>query len=361
MSIYDSRNKTRALGARPEFYLIYLLFYFVPWLFQPPTTIDVVAIVVALVVFLPIYFAAFKDSSRGDVRYIIAIAMVGYLLSPFNGAFGVFHIYATVQATFARPERRAWVGMACLAVVFLCFSLITGQHWSIWVFPLIIGLLIGVGTMYGAEQEERQAVLVRSREHDTHMAALAERERIAQDLHDLLGQTLTMVALKSDVASKLIDNDPQRAKQEINEIRHASRNALTEVREAVANMNQTTIVKEIGRAERILKSAGVELTVSGELPELDTETDRTLGLAVRETTTNIVRHAQATTAKLSLSQTPQGELQLTIEDNGNGTIKQEGSGLRGLRKRIEGLGGITKIDTDSGVRMTLTMPPSTLG
>ena len=361
MSIYDSQTKTRALGARPEFYLIYLLFYFVPWLFQPPTTIDIIAISVALAVFLPIYLTAFKDSSRGDVRYIIAIALVGYLLSPFNGGFGVFHIYATVQATFARPERRAWVGMICLAVFFLCFCLVTDQHWSIWVFPLFIGLLVGVGTMYGAEQEERQAALVRSREHDTHMAALAERERIAQDLHDLLGQTLTMVALKSDVASKLIDNDPQRAKQEINEIRQASRHALSDVRKAVANMNQTTIAKEIGRAEAILKSAGVELVVAGELPDLDTETDRTLGLAVRETTTNIVRHAQATSAKLSLSQTHLGELQLIIEDNGHGIIKREGSGLRGLRKRIEGLGGMTKIDTDSGVRMILTLPPPSLG
>lgn len=353
----DINNKPRSLGSRPEFYLIYLLFYFVPWFFKPPTSIDIVAIVLALVVFLPIYFAAFKNPSAGNVPHIIAMALIGYALSQFNGSFGVFHIYATVQAAYSRPERRAWISIILLAAAFLTFSLLTNQHWTFYAIPVFIGFMIGVSSIYGAEQDERQTVLERSREHDTHMAALAERERIAQDLHDLLGQTLTVVALKSDIAGKLIDKDPQRAKQEIDEIREASRKALTEVREAVADMNRTTVSKEIARAQTLLSSAGVKLDVLGDIPELEANTDRTLALAIREATTNIVRHAHASEARLTLSQSGDG-LKLMIEDNGGGSIDQEGSGLTGLRKRIEALGGLTNVETTTGVRITLQLPLS---
>jgi len=354
-SKHSSESKSSALGARPEFYLVYLLFYFVPWVFNPPTTQDVIAIVIALFIFLPIYILASKDSAKGGVHYVVVMALIGYALSPFNGSFGVFHIYATVQASLARPERRAWIGMTSLALVFIIFSVLTDQHPSLWVFPVVIGLMVGVSTIYSAEQVERQAVLERSREHDTHMAALAERERIAQDLHDLLGQTLTVVALKSDIANKLIDRDPQRAKQEIIEIREASRIALSEVREAVANMIQTTIAREISRAKTMLQSAGIELEVSADLPELNANAERTIGLAIRESATNIVRHSNATSAKLTLSQAQDG-LEVVIEDNGNGVINNEGAGIRGLRKRINALGGVTHIDTNSGVRLKLNLP-----
>jgi len=355
MNNNTTKHRARALGSRPEFYLVYLLFYFIPWFFQPPSTTDVVAIVVALAVFLPVYVSAFKDPSRGNLPHIIAIALIGYALSPYHGSFGVFHIYATVQASFVRPERRAWIGVICLSAVFLAFSLLTEQHWSLWVFPVFMALLIAVGTMHSAEQEERQEILERSREHDTQLAALAERERIAQDLHDLLGQTLTVVALKSEVASKLIDKDIERAKQEIEEIRLASRNALTEVREAVADMNRTTISREINRAKTILESAGVMLQIVGEVPILDANTDRTLGLAIREATTNIVRHANARKAKLTISHNGNG-LEIVIEDNGSGAIEHEGSGLSGLRRRIEALGGATRLEANSGVRVTLQLP-----
>ena len=345
----------RKLGSRAEFYLLYMLFYFTPWFFVTPRKIDVLAIIVALAVFLPVYFAGFKHRSSGTVPHIAIMTSIGFVISPFNGAHGVFHIYASVLTAFQRPERKAWIGLIVLAVVFLVFSLATAQHWTFYSFPLFIGLIVGISTIWGAEQDERQAVLERSREHDTHMAALAERERIAQDLHDLLGQTLTMVALKSEVAAKLIDKDPQQARQEIDEIRHASRTALSEVRDAVANMNRTSIAKEIQRARTILDSAGVSLEVIGEVPELETDMDRILGLAIREATTNIVRHARASHARLSLQQDNDG-LEVIIQDDGEGKVQSEGSGLAGLRKRMEALGGLTKVEDDAGVCITLQVP-----
>ncbi|RBP49610.1 sensor histidine kinase [Arenicella xantha] len=348
-------NNIKALGSRPEFYLIYLVFYITPWFFQSPSKTDIIASIVGLMVFLPVYFLAFRDPSRDNIPHTVAFVLIGFVLSQFNGGFTVFHIYACVLTAYTRPERRAWIGLALVSFSFIIFTVATNQPWWVYSFPLVAGFAIGVGCIYGASQDEQVEQLRRSRDHDTQMATLAERERIAQDLHDLLGQTLTMVALKSEVASKLIERDPARAKQEIEEIRHTSREALANVREAVANMNQTSVAKELHRARSILTSAGVDLEVVGELPKLDSHVDRTLGLAVREATTNIVRHARANKAQLVFEQNQQ-TFKLIIHDNGKGTITSEGSGLSGLRQRIDDLGGRTQIDTLAGVRISLTIP-----
>lgn len=345
----------RALGSRPEFYLIYLAFYFSPWFFSAPTAIDVIAIALGLAVFLPIYFLAFKDPSRDNIPHTLAFILIGFALAQFNGGFSVFHIYACVQAAYTRPERRAWIGLALVSLSFIVFTMATAQPWWVYAFPLVAGFAIGVGCIYSADQQEQVEQLRRSRDHDTQMATLAERERIAQDLHDLLGQTLTMVALKSEVAVRLLDLDPARAKQEIQEIRQASREALANVRDAVADMNQTSIVKELQRARSILASAGVELQVTGSAPSLPASADRTLGLAIREATTNIVRHARASRATLKFSHN-QTELTVQIHDNGQGGVTNEGSGLIGLRQRIEDLGGRTHIEYLAGICLSITIP-----
>jgi len=278
----------KPIGDRPAFYLVYLAFYFFPWLFKAPSGNDIIAAVVSIAVFLPIYFNGYKQTGLKLIPHVAAMSLIGFAVSPFFGAHGVFHIYAMVQSGLLRPAKTAWVVAVTTSAIFSLFSWLTQQPWWDHAFPLFMGFVTIVGTISNAATVEKNSQLKRSRELDQHLAAVAERERIAQDLHDLLGQTLTMVALKSEVATKLFDKNPEQAKQELQEIRDAARTALKDVREAVAGMNKTSLEAELKRAHQILASAGIELKVSGAIPKLNTKSDQVLGLTVREIMTNIV-------------------------------------------------------------------------
>lgn len=349
------RHRSKTLASKPWFYLIYLAFYFVPWLFKSPSQTDVIAIIVATIVFLPVYFHDSWNLGAKHLPHITGISLIGFAISPFFGNHGVFHIYACARAGSVRPERSAWITTAVLTIAFLTFSLLTQQTWWDIIFTPFIGFLVAAGTITTSEQIEEQEILRRSNEYDQQMAALAERERIAQDLHDLLGQTLTMVTLKSEVALKLLHRDIDRAEQEITEIRDASRDALKNVRAAVSDMNHTNVDAELQRAQKILAAANVQFDVSGSTPKLDPKASHVLGLAIREAVTNIVRHAQATEAGLKFDIVNQ-QIIVTVQDNGVAKSITEGSGLQGVRQRLKALGGSAEITGNSGMRLSLTLP-----
>jgi len=351
----SSNESQTPIGERPEFYLAYLAFYFFPWLFKAPTMHDVIAACVAIAVFIPIYFHGFKQTGIKSLPHVAAMSLVGFAVSPFFGSHGVFHIYAMVQAGYLRPERTAWITVIVLSIIYSIFALLTQQDWWDFFFPLFMGLMVTIATISAAGRIEQTQQLQRTRELDQHLAAVGERERIAQDLHDLLGQTLTMVALKSDVATKLFDSKPKQAKQELNEIRDAARGALKDVREAVAGMNRTTINAELKRATQILASANIKLSLSGNVPNLKPEVDQVLGLAVREAMTNIARHSQAKRARFEVIN-DETFLTVVIEDDGDNDTLTEGSGLKGLRKRVDEIGGIIKIEQTPGLKMSIQVP-----
>lgn len=338
----------RTLASRPEFYLIYLLFYFVPWLFRPPSLMDVAVAVVAILVFLPIHFRAFEMTDARVLPLIVATALIGFATAPFNGMSGVFHVYASTQAGFQRPTNRALLVLVLLAITYLVMSYLMQISWPEIGFVLFIGGVTGVSCMSGAEQIIRLELAAQTRELAREQAAIAERERIARDLHDVLGHTLTMVALKSDIAERIIDTDVPKARQEIREIREATRDALRDVRAVVAGMALTTVADEIARAQKALRAAEVTFSVSGSLPEMTDRQETMVGLAIREAITNIVRHAQASKADL-IFEKETGVNRLILRDNGKGGAINKGAGLQGLSDRLTNIGGKLTIEGRSSV------------
>ncbi len=283
--------------------------------------------------------------------------LIAWALMPFAGIQGVFHVYACVQSGFQRPARHALLLIAGLSAAYLAFALFAGLPWFTIGFDLMFGALIGIACMGGAEGIERETKLRRSRVLEKQRATLAERERIAHDLHDLLGHTLTMVALKADLAGKLMARDPQRAKEEVNEVAQAARDALKDIRSAVYDMTATTVETEIALARTALDAAGVELEVVNNLPDITPPMGKALGLTIREATTNIVRHSKADSARIAISQ-HEDRLRLEVADNGIADERaiNEGSGLAGLRKRISALGGETEINRQHGMQILVSLP-----
>jgi two-component system sensor histidine kinase DesK len=339
----------------PAFHLIYLVFLFFPMLFSAPATIDIVVSLIAVVVFIPIHFYAYRASSRDRLLPIALVAVIGAVLAFFDTGNGVFHVYCAAMAGFIRPVWRSGAVLALCALVYVTAGLVAGRTGIEMGFILFMSLIIWFGCMSDAQTMLDKAQQEREHELDTQAASLLERERIGRDLHDLLGHTLTMVALKSDLANRLIDSNPEQAKVQVQEIQEGARRALNDVRVALSGLAAVSVVTELANAHKALSSAGVELTVTGALPDLSLEQDKVCGLMIREAVTNIIRHTRASRAHIQFTN-GNGVKHVTVSDNGGGSVGAEGRGLNGLRRRIESLGGSVLINNDNGVSLRASLP-----
>jgi len=182
-----------------------------------------------------------------------------------------------------------------------------------------------------------------SQDEIRRLATLAERERIGRDLHYLLGHTLSLVTLKSELARKLALADPPRAQREMEEVERVSRHALAEVRAAVTGMRRSDLAAELSSARLMLEASNIaldaEVPVSLELPP---EIEASLALVLREAVTNIHRHARATTAHVAFSREAE-RFHMRISDNGRGGLAAHGNGISGMRERVRALGGTLSI------------------
>jgi two-component system sensor histidine kinase DesK len=188
-----------------------------------------------------------------------------------------------------------------------------------------------------------------------HLAKVAERERIARDLHDVLGHTLSLITLKAELARKLVDRDPGRAKQEMQDVETTSRAALADVREAIRGYRSDGIFAELARARAALETAGVAVECDTDRVALSPEQESVLSLALREAVTNVVRHADASRCNVSLKRS-EALCTLEISDDGCGAAGPEGNGLRGMRERLEALGGSLRLLTSNGTRLIIDLP-----
>src|SRR6202047_1983543 len=232
------------------------------------------------------------------------------------------------------------------------------MHLSGWFLFYGAGLstVVGAGNIYFAQRNRANERLQKANEEIEHLAKVAERERIARDLHDVLGHTLSVITLKSELAGKLMDRDPQRAGKEIREVEQISRQALSDVRDAIRGYRSQGLAAELAQAKCTLETAGLtvqcDAATTMKLPAVQ---ESVLSLAVREAVTNVVRHAQARTCRMRLEQ-QNGSCRLEIHDDGCGSSNGEGNGLRGMRERVEMLGGTLNRNTEAGTRIIITLP-----
>ncbi len=338
-------------------WLAYLVMYPAPWFFRAPTIVGLIASAIGLTVFLAIYIWAVMTKPRSLAPVIAAVSVIGFLLSPFGGVWAVFNVYASSFAGRMSPRRRMVPVMIGLQLVFIAFGLWTRQPYFTWGWGAFFGLMSGFATAWQYEIEAKNRDLQAAQGEVRAMAASAERERIGRDLHDLLGHTLTLVAVKADLAARLSERDPAGAKREMEEVAQAARDALGEVRAAVSGMAGAAFSVELDRAKRALAAAEVQAEVSAEAKVGDPAREAVLAMALREAVTNVIRHSGARHCKIALDAGPEGALRLSVEDDGRGGEIQEGSGLRGMRIRLMAAGGELEIRSDgAGSRLLASLP-----
>ncbi len=344
------------LGWAPLWTLLYLMFLFTNWA-NRPVEVWLLPTVLSLVVFLPLYFVAYRRSGRRVLAYAATIAMLGWGLTPFNLCANTYLIYASCFLVHAGLSlRRIVATIAAGAVVYALVLVAVGlpmQYVGLTTgITLLLAVAITSANYFHREKRLRQAELKLSHDEVRRLGALAERERIGRDLHDLLGHTLSLITLKSELAARLFERDPQAARCEIVEVERVARDALAQVRRAVTGIRAAGLAAELASARLLLESCDVRLDYRlggkglGDT-ELPPELETVLALVVREAVTNIQRHSGAARARVELAAAP-GEALLRIEDDGRGGLIEPGNGLSGMRERLRALGGRLEIHSTRG-------------
>jgi two-component system sensor histidine kinase DesK len=352
------RALDRGLRRMGWWFLAYLLIYPLPWLARPPSTLDMVASAIGVAAFLPLYLAGFGRSDTRALRCGLAVGAIGLALQPFGGIWGVFVVYACGLLGGLLPQRRAYAALAGVAAAVAVLVMLRDIRLFDWLPTLFFSVMTAMVSMFSAAYTAQSEALAASRDEARRLAVVAERERIARDLHDLLGHTLTAVAVKADLAGRLLDahpGDPARARAEIEDIRRTARTALADVRAAVTGMRSARLATELAAARRALDSAGIALQVHGVPPSLPEPVETALAYVLLEGVTNVVRHAQARQCRIDFGMAD-GAVTLLLRDSRHASdalpapsapsaataarpAPPEGHGIAGMRQRLAGVGG----------------------
>ncbi len=341
---------------------------------------------------LPFFFI-FRSSSLLEITLgilLLVMFFLAYRLS-FNSETGFVYVWVGIEIAINMGMifQFGYVYLAIFLAFFIGnirnkvgFFIIYGIHIGTTILALTIGMILHE-TLYTAQlpfivlsvlgvillpfntynrhkREKLEGQLEHANKRISQLVVIEERERIARDLHDTLGQKLSLIGLKSDLAGKLIHRNPEAALNEINDIRQTARTALKEVRELVSDMRGTKLEDELLRIHQILKAADVDFVLYGN-PKLNNTpllVENVLSMCLKEAVTNVVKHSQASRCSILVKQNAR-EILVQVQDDGigiEGTHWNQGNGLAGMRERLEFVNGSVEIKKMDGVTLNIRVP-----
>lgn len=274
---------------------------------------------------------------------LIILSVLATLLSLVFGSnwLGLF-IYVGVAAGFTLRTGFAIGLVSFMAGLMTSLGMLTGDDFRNVAQLTLLELAVGLGMVGLARLLATNRELLAARAELAELAIDEERSRFARDLHDLLGHSLSVIALKSELAERLLPSFPQQAAREIADVRTVVQDALQEVRQAVTGYRQPALAIELRKAQEMLRSAGIAYSCEGSVGELSPAVESVLAWAVREGVTNVARHSQAGQCSIQIRRTAETVSIEVLDDGCGGTIRTVndsqtlailGSGLSGLRER----------------------------
>ena len=342
-------------GLLPYIMLGYLSFYFFP-LFSSKLTADVLIIAaLSLIMFLVVYFHLFWVKPRRRVLHVVLMWLLGIGLFPIYFGGMSFIIYAAAMGCLLGSIRRSIIVVLAVALATSVVSYLYSQSIAPIMPTLFLIFMVGSLNIYFVDLERKKVALKLSHQEVREMAKIAERERIARDLHDRIGHTFSIITLKAELAKKLLDQDIDAARRELAELETLSRDTLAQVRDVVSDYRKSSLQVEMLNARLALETAGIKFDFSMGPEALPEKLDTQLSNILREGVTNIIRHSNATYCEVSLIKNAQG-FHLEILDDGNAKSYKEGNGLKGMRERAQSLGGQFNISTGNATRLSILIP-----
>jgi two-component system, NarL family, sensor histidine kinase DesK len=367
-----SKEIIAASGISVRLWRLYAYFWFVCLVFPifsliqtPPSEFTLFLTVSGIIIFVSTYFWVMwphpvSDQARTRLKLPSALALVVVLtalvffLSILNGStFLWLFIGVSAIAGMILSFRNASIAVMSLTLLTVAANLgldksITSSNW-LQIIPLAL-LVRGLGLdMIGfVRLSDALRELQKAREDLAHQAVTEERLRMARDLHDLLGHSLSLITLKSDLAGRLLEKDPRAATQQVHEVERVARQALREVREAVAGYRQRTLHGELDGARQILEAAGIECTIEYRPQSFPPEIDMVLAWIVREGVTNVIRHSRASHCLIRVLSND-ASIRAEIRNDGfphtESSMVDRGTGFSGLAERLAKVGGTIEAGT----------------
>lgn len=349
---------------------VWIIFFLLPFYFiiRSSTVPEIILGVIFILLFFVAYRLTFLASGWLVYFWVGTAITISIIMTLFYG-----YVYFSLFLAFFIGNVKHKTGFYILygihlltAVATINILFFTENELFLSQFPFIVISVIGIillpfNTFNRNKREKLESQLKDANQKISQMVVMEERQRIARDLHDTLGQKLSLVGLKSDLAGKLIDANPEAAKREINDISQTSRTALKEVREMVSDMRGTKLKDELIRIEQVLKAAEVEFTIKDEttLEKTPPLVENVLSMCLKEAVTNIVKHSKATTCLVELNESVD-ELSIRVKDNGTGITGKidptKKNGLRGMEERLEFVNGTLEVLSKEGTELFIRVP-----
>ncbi|MGM0920615.1 MAG: sensor histidine kinase [Bacillota bacterium] len=289
----------------------------------------------SMFLFTYIYFAFYIAYLIGNIRDRIAFLTL-YVIHLVVTTVAINLSIIFQEASFL--EQLPFIIITCISVILLPFNIYNKK-----------------------ERGQLEEKLEDANKKIAEFVKLEERQRIARDLHDTLGQKLSLIGLKSDLARKLIYKDPEKAREELKDVQATARTALNEVRKMVSQMRGIRLKEEMVRVKQILKAAEIEFVLEQDaaLSNVSLLTENILSMCLKEAVNNVVRHSKAKTCYFRVEQTWDG-IVMTVRDDGIGCITEgdftKGNGLNGMKERLEFVNGSLEIHSEKGTTLIIKVP-----
>ncbi|WP_203334127.1 sensor histidine kinase [Planococcus beigongshangi] len=348
----------------------WLIFVILPFffIFRSSSLVEI-GIGIAL---LGLFFLAYRlsvNSRTGFVYLWVSIEMAINIILTY--LFG--YVYLAIFLAFFIGNIRNKVGFYIVygihigtTIATVALGIVFHSNLFLSQLPFIVLTVLGVillpfNTFNRNKREKLEGQLEDANKRISQLVIIEERERIARDLHDTLGQKLSLIGLKSDLSSKLLYRDPEAALNEINDVRQTARTALKEVRELVSDMRGTKLEDELLRVQQILKAGEIDFVMYGspKLKNTPLLVENVLSMCLKEAVNNVVKHSHATRCTILIKQTPQ-EVLVQVQDDGIGLPEtggfMQGNGLAGMRERLEFINGSADIKGSDGMTLNIRVP-----
>ncbi len=344
-------------SAKSWVWLVFSLYYFVPVYYMPFSTSAQVLLVGVYCVFVALYLWGITAKPQHVWKPVLAIVLLAFAITPYTPGSSTFFSYLGFLVGFTY-RTKTW-----LLITGLLVATIIAMHYQFnypfpfFAFPALSGLAT-IGIIGYVEKLRMEARISQQKSHQEieQLAVIAERERIARDLHDILGHTLSSIALKAELAEKLLTQEKtEQAKQHLSELHQIARNSLSLVRQTVSGYKHRGLSGEVMELCEKLRQNGFVVDLNGDIPQLSPRAETAIILALTELTTNVLRHSNGNHCQIEFQQNCD-KIVVRMHDNGEVKALIPGNGLQGIQERLNALTGDLQSSIHKGCEFVISLP-----
>ncbi|MES2674934.1 MAG: sensor histidine kinase [Pseudomonadota bacterium] len=342
---------------RPWIWLIFSLYFFVPMYYMEPNIFHYILLTAAYISFVILYVRATRMKTSLVWRPIVAIIAIAFMVTTISPGSSSIFPYVGFLIGFTYSTRLYLLLLSSMIIGIIGLHFYFNYPVPYFALPAISGIV--TISLWGYIERISMAGKMRwlqSRQEIQQLAVIAERERIARDLHDILGHTLSSIALKAELAEKLLEqNKMQDVQQHLSELHHIARESLSLVRQTVSGYKHRGLSGEVIQLCDKLRQNGFSVDINGEIPTLTARAETALILALTELTTNVLRHSKGNHCQLSFNVSDENII-ISLHDNGCIKSITPGNGLNGIQERLHALAGDISAQISHGCRFDITLP-----